>query len=286
MNNNEKIFIKFVLYFIKRKMVITEKDFLYVEWVPTDPIPEAPASAPVEAPAPAPVEAPAAAPVEEVVATEEVVTENDKNLAEEQVEEIEQLASWVEDVVETPSEPQADDVSWDELQRMLDALWESAEESVWTTQEIKEAAEEVKEAIPVEDKESIAKVDDLLVKIAELETENQKYLKTVDVLKTEYDKILTDKLNLEYWTANDSKVVSMVNEDADIKNVLSAKIIADKTWNSDQLIAAYKSALEGLTGQSFDEVIKLQNDLETNAMASWEDSWTELADASGDNLLL
>jgi hypothetical protein len=41
--------------------------------------------------------------------------------------------------------------------------------------------------------------------------------------------VLTDKLGLEYGTANDSKIAALVNEDPNIKNIIAAKIASNKS---------------------------------------------------------
>jgi hypothetical protein len=61
-------------------------------------------------------------------------------------------------------------------------------------------------------------------KIAEKEANEIKMQKTIDVLKSEYEKTLNDKISLEYGTASDSKIAMIVNEDPDVKNLIAAKL--------------------------------------------------------------
>lgn len=170
-----------------------------------------------------------------------------------------------------------DDLSWDGLQKMLDALNEGSQESAEATKDIKGVAEEIKSSVSEWDVESQKKIDELLSKIALLETSDQKKQKTIDVLSAEYDKVINDKLSLEYWTASDSKIAQMVNEDPDIKNLLSAKMLEKNwaEWSKEKLIAAYKAGWESLTGQSLDALMSVKKSEETDAL-----SWSEDASAS------
>jgi hypothetical protein len=129
-------------------------------------------------------------------------------------------------------------------------------------------------------------IDWLLTKIAELEAKDLKSSKTIEILSWEYDKAIGDKLSLEYWNANDSKLISMINETPELKDIISANMLVQKwkEWAKDSLIQAYKTALENLTWQTFDSVIAAKKVDEVSALSAWQDVWTETPIATWDNI--
>ena len=226
-----------------------------------------------------------------------VIPEGTANPAEENVDELAKLAwdapaaaaelpAWeATPPVETPPEwgdvtpgeetpadatPPTDDVSWDNLQAMLDALNTWSDTAGKETQDIKAAAEEIKSAVSETDTAAQAKLDDLMVKIAEKEANEIKMQKTIDVLKSEYEKTLNDKISLEYGTASDSKIAMIVNEDPDVKNLIAAKL-ATGDDAKEKITQAWRTWRESVSGQKLDDIITAKKQSETEALASWED---------------
>lgn len=175
---------------------------------------------------------------------------------------------------------QPDNVSWEELQKMLDSLNEGGDEAAETTQDIKAAAEEVKSAVSETDTAAQAKVDDLLAKIAEKEANEIKMQKTIDVLKNEYEKTLNDKISLEYGTASDSKIAQIVNEDPDVKNLITAKLATGEDAKQ-KLTQAWRTWRESVSGQNLDNIISTKKQAETEALASGEDASIAVSKGEG-----
>lgn len=170
-----------------------------------------------------------------------------------------------------------EDISWDNLQKMLDAL--GAESEVWVkvTEEVKTAAKEVAKASTAWDNEALKKANEALTQeIAKLETNDLKNQKTIEIIKQEFQKTLNDKISLEYWTASDSKIAQLVNDDPDVKNLIAAKLA---TWDTakDKLDQARRSGFENATGISVDSIIASKKEAEISAMAPWEAAWTEVS---------
>lgn len=287
-------------------MVVKEKDFesMYIEgWVPAQEDVWTPPAIPETKVVPDAVPAiPAAAPV--------VPDAAPATPAEKQTDEIAKIAAdawtpaevipgWATPAEVIPAEVTPADVipawvsgwsevSWDELQKMLDALWVDTQAWAENIQEVKTAAEDIKKSVDVSDTESQKKLDWMIAKIAELETRDQKNTKTIEILTSEYDKAIWDKLVLEYWSANDSKLVSMINESPELKDIISATMMAQKGWDGSKeaLIQAHKSALESLTWLSFDSVVAAKKVDEVSAMSAWQDAWTETPQATWDNIYL
>lgn len=177
-----------------------------------------------------------------------------------------------------------DDVNWDSLQAMLDALNTWSDTAGKETQDIKAAAEEIKGAVSETDTDTQAKLDDLMSKIAEKEANEIKMQKTIDVLKSEYEKTLNDKISLEYWTASDSKIAMIVNEDPDVKTLIAAKL-ATGDDAKEKLTQAWRSWRESISGQRLDDIIAAKKQSETEALASWED-WSMDIGKSGGGMYL
>lgn len=173
-----------------------------------------------------------------------------------------------------------DDVNWESLQAMLDALNTWSDDAGKDTQEIKTAAEELKNAVPEADTATQAKLDDLMSKIAEKEANEIKMQKTIDVLKSEYEKTLNDKISLEYGTASDSKIAMIVNEDPDVKNLIAAKL-ATGDDAKEKLAQAWRTWRESISGQKLDDIITAKKQSETEALASWEDWSTAMGAGEG-----
>jgi len=168
--------------------------------------------------------------------------------------------------------PAADNVSWDELQKMLDSLQTTPEEAKVTT-DIKTAAEDVIKASAAWDTQALKLANEnLTAKVAELEAGRMKDQKTIDVIKTEYEKTLTDKISLEYWTASDSKIAQMVNEDPDVKMLIAAKLA---TWDGakEKLSQARKAGRENVSWTTIDSLITAKKSAETDALWGGQDAW-------------
>lgn len=177
-----------------------------------------------------------------------------------------------------------DDVNWDNLQAMLDALNTWSDDASKDTQDIKAAAEEIKGTVSETDTATQAKLDDLVAKIAEKEANEIKMQKTIDVLKSEYEKTLNDKISLEYGTASDSKIAMIVNEDPDVKNLIAAKL-ATGDDAKEKLAQAWRTWRESISGQKLDDIISAKKQSETEALASWED-WSAAMGAGEGGLYL
>lgn len=173
-----------------------------------------------------------------------------------------------------------DDVSWDNLQAMLDALNTWSDDAGKETQDIKAAAEEIKSTVSETDTATQAKLDDLMIKIAEKEANEIKMQKTIDVLKSEYEKTLNDKISLEYGTASDSKIAMIVNEDPDVKNLIAAKL-ATGDDAKEKITQAWRTWRESVSGQKLDDIITAKKQSETEALASWEDWSTAMGEGWG-----
>lgn len=256
---------------------VKEKDFwMYIEWTPQEVAPEVPVAAETTPPVPewgAPVvdpnadiaalaaEAWGASPEWEAVPPETTPT----------WEVVPEWGTPPPEAWTPPSEP-GSEVSWEELQRMLDTLWEGWKEA---TADIKTAVEEVKKSLPEADVETAKKLDDALQKIAELEANKIRDQKTIDVIKSEYEKTLNDKISLEYWTASDSKIAQIVNDDPDVKALIAAKLA---TWDDarEKLNQARKAWRENVSWATIDSLIAAKKEAETGALWGWEDVWAEV----------
>ena len=173
------------------------------------------------------------------------------------------------------------EVSWDELQRMLDELNVDSADAEESTQEIKQTVEDMKSTVPEDNAEMQAKLEDLTQKLVEKEAEEMKSRKTVEVLKTEYEKLLNEKIGLEYWTASDSRIAQLVNEDADVKNLIAAKMATDENA-IEKAKEAWKMGWENASGVKLDEIISANKAAETGAMSSEEDAAVSLGGVSDD----
>lgn len=189
----------------------------------------------------------------------------------------EQASEWEQ----TPEDAtKTDNVSWDELQKMLDSLNEWTDKWTEETQDIKAAAEEVKAAVSETDTAAQAKIDELLAKIAEKEANEIKMQKTIDVLKNEYEKTLNDKISLEYGTASDSKIAQIVNEDPDVKNLIAAKLATGEDAKA-KVTQAWRTWRESVSGQNLDSIIASKKQSEIDAMSSWEDASIAMGKGEG-----
>ena len=271
-------------------MTVSEKDFqeLYINGgVPTQADNGVPQTPPVEATPPAEVVPPTPEAVPSTGSIDEIAQLAAETPAEVPAETPPTETTTTEDVIPpTETTTPTGEVSGEELQRMLDALSTDAQAWAETTQEIKTAAEDIKKSVDTGDTESQKKIDDMIAKVVELETKDQTNQKTIEILKSEYDKVLGDKLNLEYGSANDSKLATMINEIPELKDIISANMLMqwNKAWAKDTLIQAYKSALENLTWQSFDSIVAAKKVDEVSALSAWQDAWTETPTATGDTM--
>ena len=215
--------------------------------MPTEPTPEAPAQ---EAPAePAPTEAPAE-PAPEATGT-----------------------TW--------------EASIDELMKMIDSLNTASDQWADVNAEIKQAAEEIKTAAPASDDVLQWKIDDLIQRLADKEANEVKMQKTIDVLKSEYEKTLNDKISLEFWTASDSRIAQIVNEDPDVKALIAAKMA---TWENaeNKVMDAWRNWRENVSWSNISDLIWNKKEAEVDALAAmWgEDTSSELNWEQEDDMYL
>jgi len=258
-------------------MTIDEKDFDMYIW----------GSKPVDAPAAAPVAdleklateawtpawdqtpAPAITPAPEVTPPTDPVTP--PAWEEAPAPEVTPPEWEVPATVETPAVAW-DDVTWDELQKMLDTL--NTEASTETIKKVEDATEAVQKASDEGDAAALKKANEILqTEVAELKANDIKNKKTIEVIKQEFEKTLNDKISLEFWTANDSKIAQLVNENPDVKNLISA-LLASWDKSKDKLDQARRSWFENATWISIDNIITAKKTAETSALWATEDAWT------------
>ena len=200
---------------------------------------------------------------------------------------------------ETPAEPAPEapaeaPVEWstetwasaDELMRMIESLNNVSDQWADTNAEIKQVAEEIKTAAPESDDVLTWKIDELIQKLADKEANELKLQKTIDVLKSEYEKTLNDKISLEFWTASDSRIAQIVNEDPDVKALIAAKMA---TWENaqDKVMDAWKTWWENVSWSSISDLVGWQKNAEVDALsAMWEDSSSELNGTSEEDMYI
>lgn len=249
--------------------MLPEKDFdLYLGWGAADWSSVVP---PVDTAGTPPVDTPPA----------EVIPPVDA--AWDQVAKIEEMAAWADAWTDVWTEAPAGwedlwgEATSDDLQKMLDSLDVSSEEAAWASEEIKKTAEEIKASVSETDTESQVKIDELISKLAEKEANEIKLQKTIDVLKSEYEKTLNDKISLEYGTASDSRIVQLINDDPDVKALLAAKM-ADGEWASEKISNAWKSWWENISWQKIEDIVAWNKKAEVDALTTtWEDAWIDMA---------
>jgi len=254
-----------------------EKDFGMYIW-DTKPV-EAPAAAPVadleklatEAWAPAwdQTPAPAATPAPEVTPPTEPVTPP----AWDQTPAAEVTPPEWEAPATTETTPAAwADITWDELQKMLETL--NTDASTEAIKKVEDATEAVQKASDEGDAIALKKANEILqTEVAELKANSIKDKKTIEVIKQEFEKTLNDKITLEFWTANDSKIAQLVNENPDVKNLIAA-LLASWEKSKEKLDQARRSWFENATGISIDNIITAKKTAETSALWAAEDAWT------------
>ena len=162
--------------------------------------------------------------------------------------------------------------SVDELMKMIDSLNSVSDQSADANAEIKQAAEEIKTAAPASDDVLQWKIDELIQKLADKETNGLKMQKTIDVLKSEYEKTLNDKISLEFWTASDSRIAQIVNEDPDVKALIAAKMA---TWENaqDKVMDAWRTGWENISWSNISDLVWDKKNAEVDALAAMgEDS--------------
>ena len=188
-----------------------------------------------------------------------------------------------ETTIETLPDAPTDAIPWAwespvddaELQRMLDSLDVSSEKDKETTEELKWTIEEIKSNLPEWETEMTKKLDEALQKIADLEIGDLQNKKVIDVLKWEYEKTLSDKISLEYGTAWDSKIATLVNDDPDVKALIAAKL-ATGDDAKDKLAEARKAWWQNVSWVTVDQIIGERKNAETTAMWGWEDAGADL----------
>lgn len=177
------------------------------------------------------------------------------------------------------------DISWEELQKMLDSLDAGKEVAAEAWKDIQTATEAVQKASSEWDMEALKKAnEELTTKVAELLANDVKNQKTIEVLKQEFSKTLNDKISLEYGTANDSKIAQLVNENQDIKNLIAA-IMSSWENSKEKIDAAWRNWFQNATWISVDNIISAKKEAETNALWVSEDAWTQVSQG-GENLYL
>lgn len=157
--------------------------------------------------------------------------------------------------------------SVDELMKMIDSLNTVSDEAADVNAEIKQAAEEVKTAAPETDNVLQEKIGELIQRLADKEAAEIKMQKTIDVLKSEYEKTLNDKINLEFGTASDSRIAQIVNEDPDVKALIAAKM---SSWENaqDKVMEAWKTWWENVSWSNISDLVWEKKSAEVDALAA------------------
>lgn len=261
-------------------MVVKESDFMYIG--------DSAAPAPAPAPTPVPQDAPPAGDPGMAPETTPTWTDDLEALAAE-------AGAWdtppenvpwettppeeVTPVWDTPPETTpwewASPVDDAELQRMLDSLDSSSDKDAETTAGIKETIEDIKSTLPEWDTEISKKLDEALQKIAELEVSDAQSKKVIDVLKWEYEKILSDKISLEYGTASDTKIATIVNEDPDVKALIAAKLATGDNAK-EKLAEARKAWWQNISWVTVDQIVGERKNAEVTALWDEEDAWSDI----------
>lgn len=189
---------------------------------------------------------------------------------------------------ETPAEevPGSKEASMDELMKMIDSLNTTSDQAADANAEIKQAAEEIKTAAPSSDDVLQWKIDDLIQRLADKEANEIKMQKTIDVLKSEYEKTLNDKISLEFWTASDSRIAQIVNEDPDVKALIAAKMA---TWEDAEtkVMDARRNWRENVSGSNISDLVWNKKEAEVDALAAlWgEDTSSTISEEQEDMYL-
>lgn len=170
---------------------------------------------------------------------------------------------------EAPAEtvPGTKEASMDDLMKMIDSLNTVSDQTADANAEIKQAAEEIKTAAPSSDDVLQWKIDDLIQRLADKEANEIKMQKTIDVLKSEYEKTLNDKISLEFWTASDSRIAQIVNEDPDVKALIAAKMATWEDANT-KVMDARRNWRENVSWSNISDLIWNKKEAEVNALAA------------------
>lgn len=204
-----------------------------------------------ETPADAPVDAPAETPVP----AEEVPTDTPAEVP-------------VETPAETPETPNQS------LEEMLNDLEKITKEEVKADEEVAKDIEEVKA--------TEEKWEDLSKIMSKLETDvlteraiSKKQKMIIDILTEQNESLTKENLQYKYGNVDEDWVLWLINNDQWMKNILSLTIKAQTNPSEkDKLIDAYKTKLEELTWNSFDEYVAASKTKETS------DLWSPSTDVS------
>lgn len=193
---------------------------------------------------------------------------------------------------EAPAEPAPEaettwEASMDELMKMIDSLNTASDQWADVNAEIKQAAEDIKTAAPASDDVLQWKIDDLIQRLADKEANEIKMQKTIDVLKSEYEKTLNDKISLEFWTASDSRIAQIVNEDPDVKALIAAKM-ATGTDAESKVMDAWRTWRENVSGSNISDLVWNKKEAEVDALSAMggEDTSNELNGELEDDMYL
>lgn len=183
------------------------------------------------------------------------------------------------DTENTTQEDKSSKPSWDkELDAIMEELGISTDKASSQSEDVKKAAEDIQSDVKKDDKiteELKSKVDDLVLKTAELETTNATLDKTNEVLRKEYDRVTEENIALKYWNSSWSKIMDVVNNNDNLKTLIANNVLYNKNNDAsskEKLIDAVKSYYEELTGIDIGSVVNKQKDLETSSMSSNTDS--------------